>query len=269
MIHTFYLVGPNLPKENHSTHSHKAISPWRRGLRRDWEGAQQLLNQLAAFTLVINIPPTPCFVHREYTKPPVFTHKHLLFWEAAHSSCQIEQELIIFFYNDGSRRIKHQDLLSFPPLPEPRESGPPPDLVSLIPIRKTRAGLQFTCATPTLGPTAPQGLKDIWVCNSDGYVGQVRAGFPLFRVSCDFAQSGCDVDQTVLRFIAEKVGRRSMKPFMSSNISQRLAMNRWQKLKLSSGPYLTLREMLVRQGYMWPTWKLNSMSQDNISNTYT
>ncbi len=32
--------------------SHKAISPWRRGLRRDWEGAQQLLNQLSASTQV-------------------------------------------------------------------------------------------------------------------------------------------------------------------------------------------------------------------------
>lgn len=36
-----------------------------------------------------------------------------------------------------------------------------------VPIRKTRAGLQFTCAAPTLG------LRDVWVCNSDGYVGQV------------------------------------------------------------------------------------------------
>lgn len=37
-----------------------------------------------------------------------------------------------------------------------------------IPIRKTRAGLQFTCAAPTLSEA-----KDVWVCNSDGYVGQV------------------------------------------------------------------------------------------------
>jgi hypothetical protein len=37
------------------THSHKAISPKRRDLRRDWEGAEQLFNQLAAFTLVLNI----------------------------------------------------------------------------------------------------------------------------------------------------------------------------------------------------------------------
>lgn len=35
-------------------------------------------------------------------------------------------------------------------------------------IRKTRAGLQFTCAAATLG-----AQKDVWVCNSDGYVGQV------------------------------------------------------------------------------------------------
>ncbi len=35
--------------------SHKAIWPQRRGLRRDWEGAEWMLNQLAAFSLVINI----------------------------------------------------------------------------------------------------------------------------------------------------------------------------------------------------------------------
>lgn len=45
---------------------------------------------------------------------------------------------------------------------------PIPDFISSIPIRKTRAGLQFTCASPTLG-----GQNDVWVCNSDGYVGQV------------------------------------------------------------------------------------------------
>ena len=53
-----------------------------------------------------------------------------------------------------------------------REAEAPPDLLSLIPIRKTRAGLQFTCASPTLGLNS-HGLKDVWVCNSDGYVGQV------------------------------------------------------------------------------------------------
>lgn len=43
-----------------------------------------------------------------------------------------------------------------------------PEFIASVPIRKTRAGLQFTCAAPTLG-----AQKDVWVCNSDGYVGQV------------------------------------------------------------------------------------------------
>jgi Rho guanine nucleotide exchange factor 17 len=43
-----------------------------------------------------------------------------------------------------------------------------PEFIASVPIRKTRAGLQFTCAAPTLGDQ-----KDVWVCNSDGYVGQV------------------------------------------------------------------------------------------------
>lgn len=45
---------------------------------------------------------------------------------------------------------------------------PIPEFIASIPIRKTRAGLQFTCAASTLGTQ-----KDVWVCNSDGYVGQV------------------------------------------------------------------------------------------------
>lgn len=49
---------------------------------------------------------------------------------------------------------------------------PPPEFIFSLPIRKTRAGLQFTCASPTLGPNQ-FGFKDVWICNSDGYVGQV------------------------------------------------------------------------------------------------
>lgn len=44
---------------------------------------------------------------------------------------------------------------------------PNADFVGPVPIRKTRAGLQFTCAAPALNQ------RDVWVCNSDGYVGQV------------------------------------------------------------------------------------------------
>jgi Rho guanine nucleotide exchange factor 17 len=43
-----------------------------------------------------------------------------------------------------------------------------PDFIASVPITKTRAGLQFSCAAQTLG-----AQKDVWVCNSDGYVGQV------------------------------------------------------------------------------------------------
>lgn len=49
---------------------------------------------------------------------------------------------------------------------------PPPEFLYPLPIRKTRAGLQFTCAAPTLGLNGA-GFRDVWVCNSDGYVGQV------------------------------------------------------------------------------------------------
>jgi Rho guanine nucleotide exchange factor 17 len=48
------------------------------------------------------------------------------------------------------------------------ERHPVPEFMVSVPIRKTRAGLQFTCAAPTLGIQ-----RDVWVCNSDGYVGQV------------------------------------------------------------------------------------------------
>ncbi|XP_053211596.1 rho guanine nucleotide exchange factor 17-like isoform X5 [Panonychus citri] len=48
----------------------------------------------------------------------------------------------------------------------------PPEFLLSLPIRKTRAGLQFTCASPTLRYNQ-YNLKDIWICNSDGYVGQV------------------------------------------------------------------------------------------------
>lgn len=42
-----------------------------------------------------------------------------------------------------------------------------PELVAAVPVTKTRAGLTFTCAGPT------PATANVWVCNSDGYVGQV------------------------------------------------------------------------------------------------
>ena len=46
-----------------------------------------------------------------------------------------------------------------------------PEFLSLIPIRKTRSGLQLTCGAPTSSQDAAGDV--VWVCNSDGYVGQV------------------------------------------------------------------------------------------------
>jgi len=53
-------------------------------------------------------------------------------------------------------------------VPATLERHPIPEFLTSIPIRKTRAGLQFTCAAATLSDN-----RDVWVCNSDGYVGQV------------------------------------------------------------------------------------------------
>ncbi|XP_050314681.1 rhoGEF domain-containing protein gxcI isoform X2 [Anthonomus grandis grandis] len=46
---------------------------------------------------------------------------------------------------------------------------PTPEMLATVPVRKTRAGLQFTCAAPTLSDNG----RDVWICNSDSYVGQV------------------------------------------------------------------------------------------------
>ncbi|XP_051005007.1 rho guanine nucleotide exchange factor 17 [Acomys russatus] len=47
-----------------------------------------------------------------------------------------------------------------------------PEFLKAIPIMKTRSGMQFSCAAPTLG-SCPEPAPEVWVCNSDGYVGQV------------------------------------------------------------------------------------------------
>ncbi|CAG2113385.1 unnamed protein product, partial [Medioppia subpectinata] len=51
--------------------------------------------------------------------------------------------------------------------------------------RKTRAGLQFTCASPTMG------TNDVWICNSDGFVGQISV------LSLN-AASGATIEPTVV-----------------------------------------------------------------------
>ncbi|XP_004708976.1 rho guanine nucleotide exchange factor 17, partial [Echinops telfairi] len=47
-----------------------------------------------------------------------------------------------------------------------------PEFLKAIPIMKTRSGMQFSCAAPTLS-SCLEPAPEVWVCNSDGYVGQV------------------------------------------------------------------------------------------------
>nr|XP_033804891.1 rho guanine nucleotide exchange factor 17 [Geotrypetes seraphini] len=46
-----------------------------------------------------------------------------------------------------------------------------PEFLKAIPIMKTRSGMQFSCASPS--NSSAEGTHEVWVCNSDGYVGQV------------------------------------------------------------------------------------------------
>ena len=63
-----------------------------------------------------------------------------------------------------------------PPLahPHPQDEGGPPGHYLDIYLEYLHYLLQFTCAVPTLGLNS-HNLKDVWVCNSDGYVGQVNS----------------------------------------------------------------------------------------------
>ncbi|KAL5012289.1 hypothetical protein ScPMuIL_010840 [Solemya velum] len=47
-----------------------------------------------------------------------------------------------------------------------------PEFLQPLQITKTRAGMQFSCAAPIDGLNS-DGYRDIWVCNSDGYVGHM------------------------------------------------------------------------------------------------
>ncbi|XP_069496211.1 rho guanine nucleotide exchange factor 17 [Ambystoma mexicanum] len=46
-----------------------------------------------------------------------------------------------------------------------------PEFLKAIPIMKTRSGMQFSCASPS--HSSLENAHEVWVCNSDGYVGQV------------------------------------------------------------------------------------------------
>uniref|UniRef100_H2Y6B2 DH domain-containing protein n=1 Tax=Ciona savignyi TaxID=51511 RepID=H2Y6B2_CIOSA len=53
----------------------------------------------------------------------------------------------------------------------PQKSRWDPAFMKAIPISKTRNGMQFSCSAPNV-ETSP-GTREVWVCNTDGYVGQI------------------------------------------------------------------------------------------------
>ncbi|XP_037071246.1 rho guanine nucleotide exchange factor 17-like [Pollicipes pollicipes] len=83
-------------------------------------------------------------------------------------------ENITASFSDVDKRVTWEQLFNQTKhkLVESLDQRPVPRFLQPIPVRKTRAGLQFTCAAPTLAPHTESG-KDVWVCNSDGYVGQI------------------------------------------------------------------------------------------------
>ncbi|GBM79756.1 Rho guanine nucleotide exchange factor 17 [Araneus ventricosus] len=52
------------------------------------------------------------------------------------------------------------------------EKTPSPEFLCSLPLRKTRAGLLITCAAAVVD-SCQNGLPDLWICSSDGLVGQV------------------------------------------------------------------------------------------------
>lgn len=58
------------------------------------------------------------------------------------------------------------------------QERPAPEFLSPVPIRKTRAGLQFTCAAPTLPPKGQS--PDVWV----SYF-QAIFSFVIFNELCE------------------------------------------------------------------------------------
>ncbi|XP_076362739.1 rho guanine nucleotide exchange factor 17 isoform X3 [Tachypleus tridentatus] len=102
------------------------------------------------------------------------------------------------------------------------DKQPPPEFYYTLPIHKTRAGLQFTCATAVLGLNQ-LGRKDVWICNSDGYTGQVCVISLLPEPSLISCSGICNARITCITSIptANSVAnrRRSLMPESSCSVS--------------------------------------------------
>ncbi|XP_055384459.1 uncharacterized protein LOC129614093 isoform X1 [Condylostylus longicornis] len=81
-----------------------------------------------------------------------------------------DSQHVTVLFSKAERRAKWEEIFNDAKqkLAACLERHPTPEFLRSIALRKTRAGLQFTCAAPTL-----TDQKDVWVCNSDGYIGQV------------------------------------------------------------------------------------------------
>lgn len=79
--------------------------------------------------------------------------------------------------SDQVLRLPDSGCFCFPALSPTRRVLP--EFKTSLPLRKQRSGLLFTCATPVLClppiPRAPGPAKhkEVWICNTDGFVGQV------------------------------------------------------------------------------------------------
>ncbi|XP_054163631.1 rho guanine nucleotide exchange factor 17-like [Oppia nitens] len=82
--------------------------------------------------------------------------------------------IVLTFATQEKRQQFQQMLREVKSASKPSKSRVP-HFACFLPIRKTRAGLQFTCAAPTIG------TNDVWICNSDGFVGQIS----VLSLTCD------------------------------------------------------------------------------------
>ncbi|XP_065667307.1 MATH and LRR domain-containing protein PFE0570w isoform X2 [Hydra vulgaris] len=106
----------------------------------------------------------------------------------------------------------------------------PPEFQYPVPITKTRSGMQFTCASPnqTIGNYSDMSPQqsingEVWVCNSDGYVGQVCLISMVPEAQSKASLSVCSV--RILCLAAVPGGRLLNKYRNSSNQSKSNAID--------------------------------------------
>ncbi|XP_009320234.1 PREDICTED: rho guanine nucleotide exchange factor 17, partial [Pygoscelis adeliae] len=92
-----------------------------------------------------------------------------------------------------------------------------PEFLKAIPIMKTRSGMQFSCASPSHG--SPESSHEVWVCNSDGYVGQVCLLSIRKEPTVEACIAVCSARILCIASLSEPVdgGNRELVPFDSDD----------------------------------------------------